>query len=196
MSEVVLFSDAKTQQKKGGAFVRYPSYQHAQWAVQSLDGYVFEGSPRPITVSIAQSQDGGSAAGGGGCQPSPPATKRPSSAMTALDIQELTYGLKAGVPPPPAPGTEGVKLFVGQLPFSRSEDDIKEVFNQYGPVAEVLLHRDAQGQKKGGAFVRFMSSEHAAKALELDVFVFQGSTRAITVSMAGDGGMHKRPRIA
>merc|ERR1712070_552565 len=93
---------------------------------------------------------------------------------------------------PLAPHVEGAKLFVGQLPFSRGEGEIAKVFSKYGSVAEVFLHRDGKGEKKGGAFVRFCSADSAASALEMDGFIFDGATRPITVALAADGGAKRQ----
>merc|ERR1712032_426614 len=88
---------------------------------------------------------------------------------------------------------QGALLFIGQLPFSKSEADLERAFCEYGQVAEVVLHRDNQGKKKGGAFVRFVSPEDATEArLELNGYMFPGSTRPITVSVAGEGVTKKR----
>mmetsp|Transcript_15483 Transcript_15483/g.33654 ORF Transcript_15483/g.33654 Transcript_15483/m.33654 type:complete len:258 (-) Transcript_15483:22-795(-) len=82
---------------------------------------------------------------------------------------------------------QGCKLFVGRLPFSRREEDILHLFQQYGPVAETHLLRDKDGQKTGAGFVIFMHPHHAAHAVQaLDGFVFQGSTRPILVQVANE----------
>merc|ERR1712217_931851 len=89
------------------------------------------------------------------------------------------------------------KFFVGQLPYSRTEQDIFEAFGQHGAVAEVVLLRDNQGQKKGAAFVKFFTFESAEAALALDGHFFEGATRPIAVSFAnsGDSGATKRRRM-
>jgi RNA recognition motif-containing protein len=188
VAEVVLMRDAKTQQKKGSAFVRFHSAAHAERAVGALDGFTFSGSPRPIAVSIAA---GGSA--------NSQAQKRPHSATQGeMTIQSMGVQAEGALPVNPsqmaagAVPQEGAKLFVGQLPFSRNEEEIKEVFSAYGQVAEVFLHRDASGQKKGGAFVRFFNTEDAIRAIELDGYLFPGATRPITVALAGSDGAKRR----
>merc|ERR1719253_299967 len=124
-----------------------------------------------------------------------------SQAPGAMSLDGFQYGRAPGkgVKAEPqfssyaaGPVVEGAKLFVGQLPFSRNEHEISKVFSKHGPVAEVFLHKDAQGQKKGGAFVRYFSADHAMAALELDGFLFDGATRPITVSLAGTDGKRQR----
>lgn len=53
------------------------------------------------------------------------------------------------------------KLFVGNLPYETTEDELRELFSQYGTVQEVFAPR-----QKGYAFVTFENEEDAAKALE------------------------------
>jgi len=176
--EVVLMKNMQTQQKKGSAFVRYQTTQHAAAAVAALDGFIFNGATRPISVSIATGGTANNTVSSMGT----PATqaKRKFEAMNggaALQVED------------------GAKLFVGQLPFSKTERDLQELFGHFGQIAEVSLHRDANGQKKGAAFVKFFSANSAAQALECDGYLFPGSTRAISVSVMGAGG-DKRQRIA
>jgi len=184
--EVCLLKDKRTQEKTGAAFVRYQTPQHAAAAAATLDGFLFSGSTRPITVSMAQS--------GAGESPAPIAAslgqKRPLPAMNAVALRSPP--VSSPMAPLAIHSEPGAKLFVGQLPFSRSEEDLKQIFGAYGPVLEVVLHRDAQGQKKGGAFVRFASAVEAASAMALDGFMFQGSTRPITVSIAEEGASKRR----
>lgn len=185
--EVILLRDKKTQEKKGAAFVRYQSPHHAHQAVSALNGFLFSGSTRAITVSLAQNDGGGEVMA---YQPLPGQKRaRPTSSSNWM-------GVPAPAPPKTSnvPSEPGSKLFIGQLPFSRSEEDLKQIFGTYGDIIEVILHRDQQGQKKGGAFVRFENAAAAEAALELDGFLFQGSTRPIIVSIAGEGGPAKKRR--
>ena len=53
------------------------------------------------------------------------------------------------------------KLFIGNLPYEITEEELTELFSQYGAVKEVFAPR-----QKGYAFVTFENEEDAAKALE------------------------------
>jgi len=53
------------------------------------------------------------------------------------------------------------KLFVGNLSYQLTEDELKQTFQSYGSIKEVKLL-----QTKGFGFVEFESSESAQKALE------------------------------
>ncbi len=52
------------------------------------------------------------------------------------------------------------KMYVGNLPFAAQEQDIRELFSQYGGVTEVFLPIDREsGRPRGFAFVTMDSAE-------------------------------------
>jgi len=58
------------------------------------------------------------------------------------------------------------RIYVGNLPFSASEDDIRDLFSQYGEVSSVNLITDREtGRARGFGFVE-MSEENAATAIQ------------------------------
>lgn len=59
------------------------------------------------------------------------------------------------------------KLFIGNLPWSMTQDDIDELFGQYGTIVDSHLatHRDS-GRSRGFAFVTYESAEEAEAAIE------------------------------
>uniref|UniRef100_U5EZQ2 Putative rna-binding protein rrm superfamily n=1 Tax=Corethrella appendiculata TaxID=1370023 RepID=U5EZQ2_9DIPT len=60
---------------------------------------------------------------------------------------------------------ESGKLFFRNLPYSVNEEEIKSLFEKYGPVAEIDVPIDQQTRKlKGFGTVTFMMPEHAVKA--------------------------------
>ena len=60
-----------------------------------------------------------------------------------------------------------MKLFVGNLPFSSSEDDLRDVFEAHGEVTDVFIPKDREsGRPRGFAFVTFASREDGQKAIE------------------------------
>lgn len=88
----------------------------------------------------------------------------------------------------PSRGAGGEKVFVGQLPYSKNENDLLQLFSAIAPVVEVKLLRDKTDQKKGAAFVRFSAPNQADAAVSaLDGFTFTGSPRPISVSIASSG---------
>lgn len=59
------------------------------------------------------------------------------------------------------------KLFVGNLPFSTTQDELVEAFAQHGEIVEAKLVTDRMsGRSKGIAFIEFSTEEDAAKAME------------------------------
>ncbi|NWV21321.1 RBM19 protein, partial [Origma solitaria] len=72
--------------------------------------------------------------------------------------------------------SESGRLFVRNLPFTSTEEDLEKIFSKYGPLSEIHFPIDKLTKKpKGFAFITYMMPEHAVKALaELDGQVFQG----------------------
>ncbi|XP_061842410.1 probable RNA-binding protein 19 [Nerophis lumbriciformis] len=68
------------------------------------------------------------------------------------------------------------RLFVRNLPYTCTEEEIKDVFSKHGPLSEVLVPFDTLTKKpKGFAFVTYMIPENAVAALaQLDGHIFQG----------------------
>jgi RNA recognition motif-containing protein len=59
------------------------------------------------------------------------------------------------------------KLFVGNLSYQATEDDIRELFQQTGTVESVRIITDQfTGRPKGYAFVEMSTPEEAAQAIE------------------------------
>jgi cold-inducible RNA-binding protein len=59
------------------------------------------------------------------------------------------------------------RLFVGNLDFKVTENDLQDAFAAYGTVVEVNLVTDrATGRPRGFAFVTMNSPEEAQKAIE------------------------------
>ncbi|XP_070759819.1 probable RNA-binding protein 19 [Enoplosus armatus] len=71
---------------------------------------------------------------------------------------------------------ESGRLFVRNLPYTCTEEEIKELFDKHGPLSEVLFPIDNLTKKpKGFAFITYMIPENAVTALaQLDGHIFQG----------------------
>ncbi|XP_054466778.1 probable RNA-binding protein 19 [Anoplopoma fimbria] len=71
---------------------------------------------------------------------------------------------------------ESGRLFIRNLPYTCTEEEIKELFAKHGPLSEMLFPIDNLTKKpKGFAFVTYMIPENAVTALaQLDGHVFQG----------------------
>ena len=60
----------------------------------------------------------------------------------------------------------GTKLYVGNLPFNTTENELQELFSQAGAVQEVTLMQDRfTGKSRGFAFVTMSSDEEAQNAI-------------------------------
>jgi RNA recognition motif-containing protein len=60
----------------------------------------------------------------------------------------------------------GKKLYIGNLPFSATEDSLKEAFQQFGTVESVTIITDRDtGQSKGFGFLELSTSQEAASAI-------------------------------
>lgn len=60
------------------------------------------------------------------------------------------------------------RLYVGNLPYAASEDDIRQLFSQAGTVESVSLPTDRQtGQSRGFGFVDMSTNEDADNAIRM-----------------------------
>lgn len=91
------------------------------------------------------------------------------------------------------------KLYVGNLPYSTVEDDVYELFEEYGEITSVAMINDREtGRFRGFCFVE-MEDSAAESAIEgLDGKDYNG--RALRVNEArpkeggSGGGGQRRPR--
>ena len=61
----------------------------------------------------------------------------------------------------------GRRLYVGNLPYSATDDELNELFSRAGAVANVHVMRDqATGRARGFAFVEMTTDEGAQKAID------------------------------
>ncbi len=60
------------------------------------------------------------------------------------------------------------KLYVGGLPYSTTEDELREAFAAAGTVSSAIVIMDKMtGRSKGFGFVEFASDEDATKAIDM-----------------------------
>lgn len=97
------------------------------------------------------------------------------------------------------------KLYVGSLPYKTTEEELYQIFSQFGPIVSVKIVTDrVTGQSKGFGFVEMENSDDAKKAIEAVNNTELGG-RTLVVSIArppqareeggGGGGWQKqRPR--
>ncbi|OGL34687.1 RNA-binding protein [Candidatus Saccharibacteria bacterium RIFCSPHIGHO2_12_FULL_47_16b] len=76
------------------------------------------------------------------------------------------------------------KLFVGGLPFSTTDDELKEAFAAHGTVASAVVIRDRDsGRSKGFGFVEYENDEEG-KAAEAAMNGKDLGGRSISVAQA------------
>ncbi len=93
------------------------------------------------------------------------------------------------------------KLYVGNLPYSSTEEELKEMFGRVGAVESVSIIMDRfSGKSKGFGFVEMASEDDASKAIS-EINGSEVGGRKIVVSEArtqgerkGSGGFHSRGR--
>jgi RNA recognition motif-containing protein len=76
------------------------------------------------------------------------------------------------------------QIYVGNLAYGATEDDIRQAFSEFGQVSNVSIITDRQtGRPRGFAFVEMPNAAEAKKAMEsLNLKEIAG--RAITVNEA------------
>ena len=93
-------------------------------------------------------------------------------------------------------------VFVGNLSFNTTENDLQDAFAAHGQVVEATLMMDRMtGRSRGFAFVTYSTPEEAQKAIEA-MNGAQIDGRALTVNIArpkeerppGGGGRDRGPR--
>src|SRR3954467_171977 len=78
----------------------------------------------------------------------------------------------------------GSRLYVGNLPYSATEEQLTELFGQAGKVDNVRVMRDmATGRARGFAFVEMATDDDAQKAIS-DFHEHQMDGRALVVNEA------------
>jgi RNA recognition motif-containing protein len=91
-----------------------------------------------------------------------------------------------------------VKIYVGNLSYETSEEDLRALFGQAGDVASVALIKDRDtGRSKGFAFVEMTTQSDAQKAISM-YNNYKLKDRDLTVNLAkpreergGFGGKNK-----
>jgi RNA recognition motif-containing protein len=85
----------------------------------------------------------------------------------------------------------GKKLYVGNLPYSVTESELRELFERHGAIASVSVITDREtGRARGFAFVEFEEASSGAAAMQaLDGTQLGGRTlRVNEANERGSGG--------
>lgn len=77
-----------------------------------------------------------------------------------------------------------LKLYVGNLEYSTTEDELRTLFTQAGTVTSVALIKDRDtGRSKGFAFIEMSTQSEAQKAISM-FNAFKMGERELAVNMA------------
>ncbi|KAL9407609.1 hypothetical protein AB3S75_046197 [Citrus x aurantiifolia] len=83
-----------------------------------------------------------------------------------LSGQKRGFSGRGGPSPDLADGSSFAKLFVGSVPKTAREEDIRPLFEEHGNVIEVALIKDKKtGQQQGCCFIKYATSEEADRAI-------------------------------
>ncbi|XP_010928319.1 flowering time control protein FCA isoform X2 [Elaeis guineensis] len=99
-----------------------------------------------------------------------------------------------GGSPDHADGNKFAKLFIGSVPRTATEEDIRPLFEEHGEVIEVALIKDRKtGQQQGCCFIKYATSEEADRAIRAlhNQYTLPGGSGPIQVRYAdGDRERH------
>lgn len=77
-----------------------------------------------------------------------------------------------------------MNIFCGSLPFSMQDNDLKELFEEYGEVTDAKIIKDKfSGRSKGFGFVEMSDDNNAQQAIE-ELNGAEVNGRAIVVNKA------------
>ncbi|SPO19807.1 related to RNA-binding region containing protein 2 [Ustilago trichophora] len=211
VQDVRIVMDRVTHRSKGVGYVEFAARELVPKAME-LTGKVVFGIPIVVQRTDAARNGGaypgpGDAAARNGMTPHPavPQLDPRVLASAPLPMQYHTAGAPIHMNAPPAapraprpgpnmPNTEA-RLYVGSLHFSLTDENVKSVFEPFGEIEYVDLHREpGTGKSKGFCFIQYKHAEDAKKALEqMNGFVL--AERAIRVGNVnakgtGSGGSY------
>ncbi len=146
---VSLPKDRMTGRPRGFGFVTLATPQEAQAARDALDGSLHAGksiSVRPFQAEPPRRGEGGPMAGGGPGGPRMGSGPRPGAGPQAPDRT----------------------LYVGNLPYDCTQEEVQVLVNGVAPDSVVRVHlpMDPDGRKRGFGFVTLASSEAAKTAAD------------------------------
>ena len=92
--------------------------------------------------------------------------RTPGLSLRSWEPAQAPDGLEPGSNTQQKDNSMGNKLYVGNLPFSTTEDSLRDAFGQCGTVTDVMIAVDRQtGRSRGFGFVTFSNDEEANAAV-------------------------------
>ncbi|XP_032392696.1 CUGBP Elav-like family member 1 isoform X12 [Etheostoma spectabile] len=102
---------------------------------------------------------------------SPEQTGQPTLPLPSSEVSNLALGggkkMNGSLDHPDQPDVDAIKMFVGQIPRSWSEEQLRELFEPYGAVYEINVLRDRSQnppQSKGCCFITYYTRKSALEA--------------------------------
>ncbi|KAM8762409.1 CUGBP Elav-like family member 1 isoform 9-T10 [Acanthopagrus schlegelii] len=102
---------------------------------------------------------------------SPEQTGQATLPLPNLEVSNLALGggkkMNGSLDHPDQPDVDAIKMFVGQIPRSWSEEQLRELFEPYGAVYEINVLRDRSQnppQSKGCCFITYYTRKSALEA--------------------------------
>ncbi|XP_028455671.1 CUGBP Elav-like family member 1 isoform X7 [Perca flavescens] len=102
---------------------------------------------------------------------SPEQTGQPTLPLPSSEVSNLALGggkkMNGSLDHPDQPDVDAIKMFVGQIPRSWSEEQLRELFEPYGAVYEINVLRDRSQnppQSKGCCFITYYTRKAALEA--------------------------------
>jgi RNA recognition motif-containing protein len=89
-----------------------------------------------------------------------------------------------------------MNLYIGNLPYGVTEDDIKAKFSEFGELANINLVMDRfTGESKGFGFIEYANNSDADKAIKsMNGAQFGGRTLKVNQAKPKDNQSRNRPR--
>lgn len=144
-----LMTDPTTGRSRGFGFVEMESGDAARAAISALHGSTLDG--QTLTVNEANPVRG----------------MAPREDNRRPFTPSASSGASGDRPAPMGVRASGVRLFVGNLPYTATNAELEKLFAESGKVVSVSIMMDrATGQSKGFAFVDMGSKDEAAAAIK------------------------------
>lgn len=178
LKDVAVIRDKHTGIHRGCAFVTYWAAADAERARESLhDKFIFPGAKRAAQVKLAE----------------PSGTSnhviRLAGNNKYHDTQDAHLLSLPAVPEN--------KLFIGMLSRTCEEQEVRDLFSQFGEIREVYMIRNADGSSKCAAFLRYDDRDSAVNAIEQlnGVEVMEGAQRPLIVKFADNKQQRQQRHI-
>lgn len=160
VTDVFLPMERGTQRPRGFGFVTLSTRAAAENAISKMDQAQLDGR----TIRVNESRPKGSAG----------------------DRRGLGPGGAGGFN---SAGKEDVKLYVGNLAFDTPEEQVRQVFEQYGKIIDLFLPTDREtGKPRGFAFVTMPSADAEQACTKLNGYEMDGRPLRVNEAQPKGGG--------